>query len=35
MQNGFPVHKRACMHSNQAPFITISKVSTDKSVHLV
>ena len=35
MQNGFPVHKRACMHSNQAPFVTVSKVSADKSVPLV
>ena len=35
LQNGIPVHKCACMHNNQAPFISISKVSTDKSVPLV
>ena len=34
-EKGIPVHRRACMHNNQAPFISISKVSTDKSVPLV
>ena len=30
-----PVHFRACMHSNQAPYVTVSKVSMNKSVPLV
>ena len=34
-EKGIPVHRRACMHNNQAPFISVSKVSTDKSVPLV
>ena len=35
LEKGIPVHRRACMHNNQAPFISVSKVSTDKSVPLV
>ena len=35
MERGTPVHRRACMHSNQAPFVSVSKVSADKSVPLV
>ena len=35
LENGIPVHKKACMHNNQVPFISISKVSTDMSVPLV
>ena len=34
-EKGIPVHRSACMHNNQAPFVSISKVSTDKSVPLV
>ena len=34
-EKGIPVHRRACMHSNQAPFVSVSKVRTDKSVPLV
>ena len=29
LEKGIPVHMRACMHSNRAPFISVSKVSTD------
>ena len=32
---GLPVHFRACMHNNQAPYVTVSKVSINKSVFLV
>ena len=35
LENGIPVHKKACMHNNQAPFISVSKVSTNQSVPLV
>ena len=35
LEKGIPVHKRACMHNNQAPFISVSKVSADRSVPLV
>ena len=35
MEKGIPVNRRVCMHSNQAPFVSVSKVSTDKSVPLV
>ena len=34
-EKGIPVNRRACMHNNQAPFISVSKVSTNKSVPLV
>ena len=30
-----PLHRRACKHKDQAPSITVSKVSTNKSVPLV
>ena len=33
--NGYPVHKDACKHSDQAPSVTVSKVSSDRSVPLV
>ena len=33
--DGVPVHIRACMHSNQTPTFTVSKVGSDKSVPLV
>ena len=32
LEKGIPIHKRACMHNNQAPFISVSKVSPDRSV---
>ena len=35
LEKGIPVHKRACMHNNQVPFISVSKVSPDRSVPLV
>jgi len=35
LEKRIPVHRRACMHNNQDPFISVSKVSTDKSVPLV
>ena len=35
MHGGSPVHHRACMHNNQAPFITVAKVGMNKSVALV
>ena len=35
LQHGVPVNKRACMHSNQAHFVTIPKVSANQSVPLV
>ena len=30
-----PLHRKACMHSNQAPYISVSRVSVNKSVPLV
>ena len=35
LQCGVPVHNKACMHHNQAPFVTVGKVSMNKSVPLV
>ena len=35
MHGGSPVHHRACMHNNQAPFVTVAKVNVNKSVPLV
>ena len=35
MHDGIPVHIRACMHSNQTPTFTVSKVGNDKSIPLV
>jgi len=35
LHNGLPLHRRACKHKDQAPSITVSKVSTNKSVPLV
>ena len=35
MHRGSPVHHRACMHNNQAPFVTAAKVNVNKSVPLV
>ena len=35
LQHGVPVNRRACMHSNQAHFVTIPKVSANQSVPLV
>ena len=35
LEKGIPVHKKACMHSNQAPFISVSKVSANRLVPLV
>ena len=35
MHGGFPVHHKACMHNNQAPFVTVGKVDVNKSVPLV
>ena len=35
LHDGLPIHRRACMHSNQTPSVTVSKVATDKSVPLV
>ena len=34
-EKGIPVHRHACMHSNQALFVSVSKVSTNKSVPLL
>ena len=33
--NGFPVNKYACMHNDQTPSFTVSKVGSDKSIPLV
>jgi len=35
LERGIPVNRKACMHNNQAPFISVSKVSTNQSVPLV
>ena len=35
MHGGSPVHHKACMHNNQAPFVTVGKVDVNKSVPLV
>ena len=35
MHNSVPVHRRACMHSNQAPTVSISKVGSNRSIPLV
>ena len=35
LHNGLPLHRNACKHKDQAPSITVSKVSTNKSVPLV
>ena len=35
MHDGIPVHRCACMHSNQAPTVSISKVGSDRSIPLV
>ena len=35
LEKGIPVHKKACMHNNQAPFTSVSKVGADRSVPLV
>ena len=35
LQHGIPVNKRASMHSNQAHFVTVPKVSANQSVPLV
>ncbi len=32
---GSPIHHKACMHNNQAPFVTVGKVDVNKSVPLV
>ena len=35
LQHGVPVNKRACMHNNQAHFVTVPKVGANQSVPLV
>ena len=35
LHGGVPVHHKACMHYNQAPFVTVGKVSMNKSIPLV
>ena len=35
LERGIPVNKKACMHNNQTPFISVSKVGADRSVSLV
>ena len=35
LHGGSPVHHKACMHNNQAPFVTVAKVDVNKSVPLV
>ena len=35
MHNSVPVHRRACMHSNQAPTVSISKVGSNRCIPLV
>ena len=35
MHDTLPVHSHACMHSNQAPTVSISKVASDRSIPLV
>ena len=35
LHGGVPVHSKACMHHNQAPYITVSRVSVNKSVPLM
>jgi len=35
LHGGVPVHFRACMHNNQAPFVTVAKVTTNKSIPLL
>ena len=35
LHDGLPVHRRACMHSNQTPSVTVSKASINKSVPMV
>ena len=33
--DGFPVHRRACMHNNHTPTVSVSKVSFNKYIPLV
>ena len=33
--DGIPLHRKACKHNDQAPFVNLSKVSTNKYVPLV
>ena len=35
MHDSLPLHGRACMHSNQAPTVSISKVGSNRSIPLV
>ena len=35
MHNGIHIHRWACMHSNQAPTVSISKVGSNRSIPLV
>ena len=35
LRDGLPLHKKACMHNDHSPSITVSRVSLDKSVPLV